>query len=555
MSGNVYLYQRFSSSAQEGNSSLYRQGLAQQEWLDRNPDCVVKQLDGKPLVDSKYSAYKSEHLVSGSLGRLINAIEENLVDKGSIILVEHFSRLSRMSITVAGKLLDKIWDHEVTIVTARDNAIYSPEMRDDMATRMRLIVEIDKAHSDSKWRSEKVKGSWQRRELNAKVSKIPPRMRMPFWLDKEGRLNEHSKVVQDVFRLHSEGLGQVLIERELRRKYGKIKPLTNFNPTKVIRILQSEKCIGMVFGERLFEPVVDDETFYNAQRICKERLFTSVREDRKWALHGLVKCASCGSGMSIQQSGDSLPLLRCSRKQRSGGEFCDAPTTFPYVVAYHFFKIYVEPVILASMSNLQRNNNAEQRKLQINQKLKKLYKSITEAEAHYQQRIDAGKKAISTLSKMDDLRDDIDSLVDELALIQSRIEVRNSMISISKEMHELSYSDDKQYNLELNKLGLKIWLKDKELSFGLVDGVKVAKLKYLKYDRKRRAYLYTFSGDKPLYKTSDFSSEVRTDDWSIERLLKPNNTSDFSPSRAAAIFNELKIYDESGPSFGLSYDE
>ncbi|MCG9709152.1 recombinase family protein [Pseudoalteromonas sp. Isolate3] len=543
LSGNVYLYQRFSSQAQEGNSSLYRQGEAQREWLRSHPNCVVVELEGKPLIDAGVSAFSGKHLSSGSLGRLVAAIESKVVPKGSIILVEHFSRLSRMTITETEKLLDKIWDHDVSIVTARDQSVYSPSKRNDLATRMRLIVEIDKAHSDSKWRSEKVKSSWSRREYNAKENKIPPKMRMPFWLDQKGKLNEYADVVRDIFKLHAEGLGQVLIERALREKYGKIKPLKNINPTKIIRIIQNPKCIGLVYNEKLYESVVSDKDFYNSQRICKERLFTSVRPDRKWPLHGLVKCGHCGSGMSIQQSAESLPLLRCSRKQRSGGESCDAPTTFPYVVAYHFFFAYVEPLILAKISGAKRSSTSHEKKAKLTYELKGLQTKLADLKDHYK---NSEKKSGTIFGLMEELDDEINDIVSQLAEIQAEIETKLNVTSISKKIVNLSQTDPLNYNLELNRIGNKIILKNKELSFSLEEDNVVARFKFSQYDRKRKAYQCVFYGSKEYYRESEYVTEVRTSDWDIDRLMYPHKSRGSTVENAARLMYYLKIHSESG---------
>jgi DNA invertase Pin-like site-specific DNA recombinase len=555
LSGNVYLYQRFSSQAQEGNSSLFRQGEAQREWLRNHPNCSVVELEGKPLIDSGLSAFSGKHLRSGSLGRLVAAIESKVVPKGSIILVEHFSRLSRMTITETGKLLDKIWDHDISIVTARDHTIYSPSMRDDVATRMRLIFEIDKAHSDSKWRSEKVKSSWVRRELNAKENKVAPKMRMPFWLNREGKLNEYADVVRDIFKLHADGLGQVLIERALRKKYGEIKPLKNVNPTKIIRIIQNPKCIGLVYNEKLYDAVVSNEIFYNAQRICEERLFKSVRADRKWPLHGMVKCGHCGSGMSIQQSAKTLPLLRCSRKQRSAGEYCDSPTTtFPYVIAYHFFHIYLEPIVLALLTNLQVNNKSKSKKVELQQQLKNLQRAYTSAEELYNELIVEGKDTKVPLRSMTSINEKITSISEELERLQAIDNKHSTLVSISRDLKNSLHEDSKKYNIELNKLGLKIVLKNKELLFGLDETDIVARLKYSHYDRKLRGYIYDFQGSSEFYANEYISGMVRTDDWTIDRLLNPRADLPLTPKKLASIVYEANLNEQAGLLFPIKRD-
>ena len=556
LSGNVYLYQRFSSSKQEGNSSLFRQGEAQKEWLSRHPNCVVVELDDKPLIDAGLSAYKGKHVEHGSLGRLVKAIESGLVERGSIILVEHFSRLTRMDIDESEDLIKKIWKYGISIVTARGNNHYPPEAVNDSKLRISLIIEIEKAHEESKWRSKKVKSSWDRREELAKEHKVPPKMKMPFWLNTDGTLNEFAPVVRDLFKLHASGKGQVLIERELRERYGDIKPLANVNPTKIIRILKSEKCIGKVYGEKLYEPVIDEETFYSAQRIHEERLFTSVREDRKWPLHGMVKCGHCGSGMSIQQSKGSLPLLRCSRKQRSGGESCQSSATFPYVVAYHFFMIYVEPVIMAIITDNKRLESIELKKVKIQQEVKKFRVALADANLQYKARVEAGKNAIATLSAMDDLQDEIDILEAMLSELHGKISAQKSLTSISKDIYELSADNPKEYNLELNKTGFKIRLKDKKLSFIDPDsGRKIASLLYVKYDRKRLSYSYTFEGIAEFYNAKQSQGEVRSEDWTIEKLLNPKRIGDLKAKDIAAIMRSMKINEQSGTSFSFKLSE
>lgn len=556
LSGNVYLYQRFSSSRQEGNSSLFRQGEAQKEWLSRHPKCVVVELDDQPLIDAGISAYTGKHIEHGSLGRLVKAIESGLVEQGSIILVEHFSRLTRMDIDESEDLIKKIWKHGVSIVTARGNNYYPPEAVNDSKLRISLIIEIEKAHEESKWRSKKVKGSWERREELAKKHKVPPKMKMPFWLNSDGTLNEFAPVVRDLFKLHALGDGQVLIERKLRKRYGDIKPLENVNPTKIIRILKNERCIGRVYGEKLYEAVIDEETFYSAQRIHENRLYTSVREDRRWPLHGMLKCGHCGSGMSIQQTKGSLPLLRCSRKQRSGGELCESSTTFPYVVAYHFFLIYVEPVILAMMSDNKRLNSYELEQVKIHQEIKKLRLALAEAKSLYKERTDAGKRAMATLSVMDELQDEIDTHEIALSEIHGKISAQKSLTSISQDIYQLSVDNPKDYNLELNKTGFKIGLKDKKLSFKDPDtGREIASLLYVEYNRKRMSYVYKFWGSAKFYNTELFSGEVRSKDWTVEKLLHPRREKELQPNDIASMMHNLKINEQSGTAFKLKSSE
>lgn len=552
MKRKAYFYQRVSSDAQRDNSSLFRQSEAQQAWLAMHPDVEFE----KKLVDDGYSGFKGENLVYGELGVFVDEIEKGLIDKGSILVLEQFSRLTRLSISKTKELLHKIWQGGITIVTITDNQEYPPESADDFGKWMRLLIEIESAHKDSEWRSKKVKASWTRRESLAKEKKVAPRMRMPFWLDRHGKLNEFASVVVDLFSLHARGLGQVLIERELRQKYGDIKPLKNINPTKIIRILKSEKCIGKVYGEKLFDAVVDEETYYSAQRIHQERLFTSVREDRKWPLHGMVKCGHCGSGMSIQQTKNQLPLLRCSKKQRSGGEYCQTSSTFPYAIAYHFFMIHVEPVMLAMMSDMKRLKTAEIERVKIQQEMQNRKKAYDDLDNYYQARVKEGKNALAAIQKMDDLQEQIVFLEKRLSDVYGKINSQKSLSGISSVIYELSVKDPLAYNLELNKTGLKIHLKDKQLFFYDPDTREaIASLRYMKYDRSRKEYVYSFSGVRKYYSSESYIGAVRSKDWTIEKLLHPRLPGTSTSRDMAALFHNLNIFDKSGTSFTLNLDE
>ena len=123
MARKAYLYQRFSSDQQKGNSSLFRQTEAQQAWLAIHPDVTVV----KTEVDAGLSGYHGEHLKKGSLGRLVAQIEAGEIEQGSLILVEQFSRLSRLNHDETEDFLKIIWKAGITIVTVRDNTEFPPE--------------------------------------------------------------------------------------------------------------------------------------------------------------------------------------------------------------------------------------------------------------------------------------------------------------------------------------------------------------------------------------------------------------------------------------------
>ena len=69
----------------------------------------------------------------------------------------------------------------------------------------------------------------------------------------------------------------------------------------------------MIVVDGLHEPIIDTETFEQAQLIIKERSHPpSYTGEIKNPLAGLIRCANCGQLMSRQTSKKTLPRLICT---------------------------------------------------------------------------------------------------------------------------------------------------------------------------------------------------------------------------------------------------
>lgn len=492
----AYLYQRYSSATQDGNSSLFRQTESQQAWLARHPEVETEGPNMYRFVDQGVSGFSGKNVNRGSLGNLLREIEAGLIEPGSLILIEHFSRLTRQNITEAEAILKKIWKHGVTLVTTRDGSEYPPEAANNMLQRIRLLVEIESAYSDSKWRSEKAKSSHAKKRADAADGKTP-RMRKPFWLDTEGKLNDHAEAVKDMFNLYLGGDGQVTIVKKLSEKYPKSQPILRMSPPTVIRCLKNEIAIGVWRGNKVYQPVVSDDVFYQVQHIHQNKLFKNVKPDRLWFLSGLIECGSCGKGTSIQQTQDSMPVIRCSNRQRIGPKRsgCKNPTTFPYALVDNFFENHLLQVLLNRMTanEMTEKNQKEYNKLKI---------ELSNSQAKFDMLNDKflNAKADSSLSTLIDLmqftQNEIDSLRKKIEIIEST-QVRVSPYEVSMRVRELSHNK-KLLNHALHQIGFRIIWHDKTISY---EG---SKLEYLGYSRKDKRYKYLLNGSASMY-PADFA--------------------------------------------------
>ena len=286
--------------------SIYRQSFKQHEWLKAHPEF---ECEGEYTDESK-SASKGEHLKRGELGKLVEEIDAGKVEKGSYILVEGFSRLSRLDTPETEKLLRKIWDAGITIVTVQNGQEYPPDTESNFGLRIQLLVEVNGAFLESKIRSERITGSYDRREVLASEGKSI-KIKKPFWLDENGKLNEHAPIIRKVFYWYvKEGLGQQRIYQKLKEQHPDFKPFNKLAPSTVIRWIKSKSVLGYwvrfagTKDEReykVFEAAVGERVFYKAAKINEDRLYKNVKPDSNMALHGLIQCGHCGGGSNCSK--------------------------------------------------------------------------------------------------------------------------------------------------------------------------------------------------------------------------------------------------------------
>ena len=506
MRKKAYLYQRFSSDRQRGNSSLFRQTEAQAAWLAMHPEVDVVER----LVDDGTSAYNGDNLKFGSLGHLVNQIELKQIEPGSLILVEHFSRLSRQNIDKTEELLKKIWNGGVTIVTVRDGAEYPPESINDMAQRIRLIVEIEKAYGESKWRSEKVKSSYLRREKEALQGRTP-NMRRSFWLNPDGSLNDYHKIIKSIYKHYLSGLGQHRIIDRLKEEFGSdIKPLQRMDPSSIIRILRSQVVLGRWRGTQVYEPAIDEERYYLALQELKRRANKVVKPNRDWLLSGLLVCGHCNTGMTIQQTKGSAPVLRCSSKKREGGaSLCSMRYVFPYFLANAYFLEVISGRIYVVMKNIDLKAGERARIAEIEVTLNYLDHEKGELEEVYNELLNNRKSTSSIVQKISDIDDKISDLSSELAKLKAirtnfdLFKLKGEQLSKEiKKMGGSAKSNPDLYKKHFQELGLKLEVKnrcitakgpDDEPNAVLSNSINLKGLpilEYKEYSKKGRSYVF-----------------------------------------------------------------
>lgn len=493
----AYLYQRFSAEVQRGNSSEDRQLELQLEWLERNKDKAIKAEDGN-MFDDGFSASKGEHIKSGALGRFFEAIDAGFVERGSYLLVENFSRLTRYNITPSEDLVRKLWDADITIVTVSDGMEYTPAHTNDPATRTKLLFEFDRAYREIEWHKKKIAYSYQKRFKDFVEHGTIPKLRRPFWLDKQGKLNKYSDSVKRMFELYSSGNGQVIVSRTLKEEFPDYEPIQKMIPTTVIRIITSDIVRGVWKNVKMFEAAVDDDLYIEANHAHATRLnkHKSSNAKRAWPLSGLFRCGHCKSvrqknefsGMSIQQTDNSLPLLRCSNRQRKAGRNAKCaengePTTFPYILAHWFFVNVVQKKALEKFSS--QNSDAELKKKlkEVNLEITKLQKAMDESQLEYNKLVKSGKAVKFVIGMISQLDEELEKLKTRREELNFELKNINRFI-ISPEASSL-IEDVETFNRTMRELDIKMIIKNRTIYFEDEKGYE-----YTRYCKKTDTYYY-----------------------------------------------------------------
>ena len=103
----AYPYIRFSSDKQKDGLSIQRQTEAIEAYLVGNPHLTVdKSLN---LEDLGKSGYAGRHVQKGgALFLFLEKIKSGEIEKGSVLIIEHFNRLSRLKLNKAMDLFNEI---------------------------------------------------------------------------------------------------------------------------------------------------------------------------------------------------------------------------------------------------------------------------------------------------------------------------------------------------------------------------------------------------------------------------------------------------------------
>lgn len=362
-------YIRFSTGRQSLGSSHERQRQAVTRWLEKHPDYT---LYDKPYDDLGRSGYSGDH-VDNAFGRLLAAIEDGTIPKGSTILIEQIDRVGRMEPFEMFPLLSRIVNAGVDLVTLDDGITYNRQSVNNNHLFL-LVAKVQAAWGYSKTLSERTKASYAIRREKAKNGEPIKRFAVA-WLTTDGKLKSHLvPYVKQVFDLYISGVGKNTIANRLRASG--MPELASISSPTIDAWLQNKTAIGFwndIPG--VYKPVVTPEVFMQAQKRRQEVKTQSRSRTSKNFLVGMVKCGVCNANYIIHNKEGKPNNMRCLTRHRLKDAGCTNSETIPYQVVHFIYLSSAPSWIDKAMKVIQLTDN-EKRKLYLVTEREELTASI-----------------------------------------------------------------------------------------------------------------------------------------------------------------------------------
>jgi resolvase-like protein/recombinase-like zinc beta ribbon protein/recombinase len=261
----VMCYMRWSTKDQFDGDSGRRQLTEAEKWCEENG----YKFDKKNVIqDSGKSGYYAENFSKkGALGKFIFAVKNKQYDKGTILLIEDYSRFSRDNVLDALGEFTTLLKGEIELVFVRDNLRYTYEsIKKDSNKLFATICYMNAAHEESARKSYHLKKFWngvrgdavdksiEISEKFEKTQELPTQYPVlfpsnaPNWLKKvelNGKkyyeeIPERTEIIKYIFQLaefgiDSRGLGNSAITNRLNNEDIKrfTKKKKKINVTKV----------------------------------------------------------------------------------------------------------------------------------------------------------------------------------------------------------------------------------------------------------------------------------------------------------------------------------
>lgn len=317
-------YSRFSTGRQKHGTSLTRQLQQVDEYCRAHNLTLLESFH-----DAGKSGFHGKNLeAGGQLKLLLDKINDGTIPKGTRLLVEQTDRLTRQAVLEGLQIVQQLIFAGIVVVTLDDNQEYDKDS--DFGKLVLLLARLQRGHDESKAKSERLGFAWKKKAEQMQAGQLP-KMRMPFWLKRQGDeveiIAEWTEVIDKVFQDSIDGHGCAEIAKGLNRQGVKTKAGANWTASAITQLLRNKRLIGWHQRSgskelfKVYPAVLSIERFNEAQKAMDTRV-RSKGNSQKWssALSGLTHCGACGSVLKF--SGQAKYRTGVCRAAVDGGSEC-----------------------------------------------------------------------------------------------------------------------------------------------------------------------------------------------------------------------------------------
>ncbi len=349
----AYSYVRWSSPEQSKGDSARRQTSAAQKYADEHG----LELDTGTYQDVGISAARGRNATRGALYLFREAVNEELIEKGSYLLIESFDRLSRQEPWKALPIFQEIVNSGIKMVTLSDRKIWSEgTMKQNPYQLIEWLVVAARAFNESDEKARRSKENQAQKRTKASEKKMSSRC--PAWMKSRANhdtafdlIPERVSIVQRIFEEAANGKGNQIIAIGLNADAvatwgdnGRA-PAICWHKSYVQKILNSEAVIGTLI-QNTSEFIGDKKTIKLVGRVknyypaaVSAELWERVRDVKATKspargrhasmpvqniFGGLAKCAFCGNAMTRVSKGKRNPVIRLVCTSVKNGTGCHA---------------------------------------------------------------------------------------------------------------------------------------------------------------------------------------------------------------------------------------
>jgi hypothetical protein len=347
---HAYSYIRFSSEKQKEGDSLRRQTEASERYAKENGLILDTSLN---MQDLGVSAYRGSHRTKGNLGAFLKLVETGKIEKGSVLIVENFDRLSRQDNSEALTMFLGIVRAGIKLVTLTDGREYTNEsINENIGDLYQTIGEINRAHKESERKSQLLSAAWANKRKQATNGGHILTARCPLWLrlsddrKKFVLIPEPRQAIEKIYRMRLDGKGKGQIVKELNKNPDIWKPEKSkrnktggWQEPYVEKILSDPMVIGTyqprkrdneskkaIAGDPIlnYYPAAITETLYyqvkalkQQNKIGKSTGGGQTGQAQNLFVH-LILCGHCGHPMHfINHGSGQYTYLRCDVARRN----------------------------------------------------------------------------------------------------------------------------------------------------------------------------------------------------------------------------------------------